>query len=409
MSILEKKNDTMPRIYSVSEFVEHINALVATEVFVVEGEVSGFNLSQGRWVFFDLKDEKNEAKVGCFMMAFRLKVPVENGMKIRVVGTPRVHEKSGQFRITVEAVELVGEGALRRAYELLKKKLASEGLFAPERKRPLPRFPDVVGVVASRESAAYGDFMRIGRNRWAGSTILLAHVQVQGARATPDVVGALNALQSPSPESRIPSPDVIVLIRGGGSLEDLQAFNSEDVARAIFNSRIPVVVGVGHERDETIADYVADVRASTPSNAAELIFPDRNEIEYALDSMNHSMGSRLRQGIASYASDVEHAISRLDAFFRDQTRHARELETRLLATATNWTRRFTDQLASTERLLKSLDPRAVLRRGYSITFAPDGSVLRVTADAPPGSEIRTALAGGQLKSRVVGSQTSLFE
>lgn len=396
--------DVMTRIYSVSEFVAHINTLVSSEVFAVEGEVSGFNLSQGRWVFFDLKDEKTEAKVGCFMMAFRLKMPVENGMKVRVVGTPRVHEKSGQFRITVEAVELVGEGALRRAYELLKKKLAAEGLFAPERKRPLPRFPEVVGVVASRESAAYGDFMRIGRNRWAGAMILLAHVQVQGAQATPDVVAAVERLQSATP-----APDVIVLIRGGGSLEDLQAFNSEDVARAIFTSRIPVVVGVGHERDESIADYVADVRASTPSNAAELIFPDRDEIEYALTSMLYSMKVAVEGKIMSCRAETDRFVTRLDTFFRDRVAHVSTLATRLLTSTSSWIRRFADQVASAERLLKSLDPRAVLRRGYSITFAPDGSVLRTPADAPAGSEIRTALAGGQLKSRVVGSQTSLFD
>ena len=394
----------MSRIYSVSEFIQHINALVASEVFVVEGEVSGFNLSQNRWVFFDLKDEKTESKIGCFMMAFRLKTPLENGMKVRVVGTPSVHQKSGQFRITVEAVELVGEGALRRAYELLKKKLAEEGLFAPERKRSLPRFPEVVGVIASRESAAYGDFMRIARNRWAGATIVLAHVQVQGAQATADVAGAIRRLQSASP-----TPDVLVLIRGGGSLEDLQAFNSEDVARAIFTSRIPVAVGVGHERDESIADYVADVRASTPSNAAEIIFPDRAEVEYALTSMLSTLEARLTGSIATYASEIDHFITRLDGFYRDRSAQARELANRLLASVSSWTRRFADQVVSAERLLKSLDPRAVLRRGYSITFAPDGSVLRDPKVVAPGTEVTTTLAAGQLKSRVVGSQSSLFE
>src|SRR3989344_3282465 len=222
----------MARVFTVSEFIDHINALVATDVHAVEGEISGFNLSQGRWVFFDLKDEKVESKVGCFMMAFKLKTPLEDGMKVRVIGTPKVHEKSGQFRITVEQVELVGEGALKRAFELLKKKLAGEGLFADERKRPIPRFPERIGVIASRESAAFGDFKYF--------------------------------------QTAKPRPDVLVLMRGAGSLEDLQAFNSEEVAYAIFGSKIPVVVGVGHERDESIADYVADLRASTPSNAAEL-------------------------------------------------------------------------------------------------------------------------------------------
>lgn len=393
----------MARVFTVSEFIDHINALVATDVHVVEGEISGFNVSQGRWVFFDLKDEKEESKVGCFMMAFKLKTPLEDGMKVRVVGTPKVHEKSGQFRITVEQVELVGEGALKRAFELLKKKLAGEGLFAPERKRPIPRFPERIGVIASRESAAFGDFKRILGNRWGGVTIELAHVQVQGAQAIPDIVGAFRHFQTMKIK-----PDVLVLMRGGGSLEDLQAFNSEEVAYAIFGSKIPVVVGVGHERDESIADYVADVRASTPSNAAELVVPDRREIEYAVDSMAGNIYRVLVSTIRGMKADVDHFVLRLDRVLRSQVHRADALAVRLISSASSWVVRIRERLEGHLRLLKNLDPRAVLRRGYSITRLVDGKILR-TATVAVGTEIQTTLASGQLRSKVIGRQKSLFD
>lgn len=393
----------MARVFTVSEFIAHINSLVATDVHVIEGEVSGFNVSQGRWVFFDLKDENVESKVGCFMMAFKLRTPLEDGMKVRVIGTPKVHEKSGQFRITVEQVELVGEGALKRAFELMKKKLAAEGLFAEERKRPIPRFPERIGVIASRESAAFGDFKRIIGNRWGGVTIQLAHVQVQGAQAIPDIVGAFHYFQTAKPR-----PDILVLIRGGGSLEDLQAFNSEEVAYAIFGSKIPVVVGVGHERDETIADYVADMRASTPSNAAERAVPDRREIGFAVGSMTRRIHGILTAEIGALKSQVDHFVLRLDRLLRSQVHRAEALAVRLISSASSWVVRIRERLEGRLRLLRNLDPRAILRRGYSITRLSDGTILR-TADVPVGTEITTILAAGQVRSNVVGRQKSLFD
>src|SRR3989344_3613184 len=393
----------MARVFTVSEFIDHINALVATDVHAVEGEISGFNLSQGRWVFFDLKDEKVESKVGCFMMAFKLKTPLEDGMKVRVIGTPKVHEKSGQFRITVEQVELVGEGALKRAFELLKKKLAGEGLFADERKRPIPRFPERIGVIASRESAAFGDFKRILGNRWGGVTIQLAHVQVQGARAIQDIVGAFKYFQIA--KSR---PDVLVLIRGGGSLEDLQAFNSEEVAYVIFGSKIPVVVGVGHERDESIADYVADLRASAPSKAAELVVPDRREVVSSIEYMTRNIRGTLVSEIARMKSVVDQAVLHLDRHLRAEVHRADALAVRLVSASSAWVARIRERLEGTVRMLKSLDPRAVLRRGYSITQFPNGKILR-TANVSVGTEIQTILAVGQVRSKGVGQQSSLFD
>lgn len=209
----------MDKIYSVSEFIDAANELLAFEVWI-EGEVSGFNISQNKWVFFDLKD-KEGAKVGCFMGAWTLREAIEDGMKIRVRGVPKLYGKTGRFSITVQEIQLVGEGALHRAFELLKAKLEKEGLFAPERKRKLPRFPARLGLITSREAAAYTDFMRILNNRWSGLEINFFHTQVQGEEAAPQLVLAINYFNK-----EMPNLDVLVITRGGGGLDDLAAFNS---------------------------------------------------------------------------------------------------------------------------------------------------------------------------------------
>ncbi len=363
------------KVFQVSEFIEFINSLVGAEACVVEGEVSGFGVSQNKWVFFDLKDENAEAKIGCFTTVFKLKVPLEDGMRIRVAGAAKIYAKSGQFRINVEAVELVGEGALKRAYELLLKRLSAEGLFAPERKRRIPRFPEVIGVIASRESAAYGDFLRILDNRWKGVKIELAHVQVQGAEAVPDILNAFKFFNSAKDK-----PDVLVLIRGGGSLEDLQAFNSEDVARAVFSSKIPVIVGVGHERDESIADFVADLRASTPSNAAELAVPDRRDIVYAVLSMASSIEKAFKNEIG-----VKHG--RLTEFAGLLQRYIKE------------------KIAQVDHFLgviKNLDPRKILKRGYALVRARRGTIIRDIAQVDVGEIVDVQLAKGILKGKIIG-------
>lgn len=361
------------KIYQVSEFIEHVNSLVGAEMQVVEGEVSGFSVSQGKWIFFDLKDERGEAKIGCFMTVFRLKTDIADGMKLRVLGTPKVYEKSGQFRVNVEAVELVGEGALRKSYELLLKRLDKEGLFAEERKRSIPRFPETVGVIASRESAAYGDFMRILGNRWGGLRVELAHVQVQGEKAVRDIVGAFNYFNLAKEK-----PDVLVLTRGGGSLEDLQAFNSEEIARAVFSSKIPVVVGVGHERDETIADFVADRRASTPSNAAELVVPDRREIIYAIASMSAGLSKSLQERVEAKKNMLASFAGILQAYVRQNSA----------------------RLESLVAVLKSLDPKAVLKRGYAIARS-GGKILKDAGSVATGDIISVQLSTGTVSGKII--------
>jgi len=393
------------KAYTVTEFIEFLNAAFSEAVFpegvTIEGEVAEYRVSQNKWIWFLLKDE--ESVVSCFATVWQLRTPLEDGMQVKVFGMPKVYPKSGKFSVVVERAEPVGAGALRRAFELLKKKLGDEGLFDAARKRPLSRFPERIGLIASGESAAYSDFLRILGNRWGGVEVNHVHVQVQGQDAERSITSAFAHFNT-HPELA----DVLVLTRGGGSLEDLHAFNSEDVARAVFSSKIPVVVGVGHERDESLADYVADVRASTPSNAAEIVVPDRGEIEAAVDGAARRIGSAMEREMRERLARVDRFVHRLESVvmnavssFRHRLRdfsaamktfgdgiasmqRARiRLTERLVSSATSWANRLTGRLLADERLLSGLDPENVLKRGYAIVRAggralKDADAVRVS-------------------------------
>ncbi len=385
----------MDKIFSVSEFIGEINALLAFPV-AVEGEVSGFGVSQGKWVYFSLKDEKEEAIAPCFMVAWNLKTPIEDGMRVRVYGSPRVYPKSGKFSISVDRVEPVGEGALKRAFDLLKAKLESEGLFALERKRALPRFPERIGVVASRESAAFGDFIRILNNRWSGAVVHLCHVQVQGDGASAQIANAIKYFSTPD----APSVDVIAIMRGGGSLEDLQAFNSEEVARAIFASRIPTVVGVGHERDESIADYVADVRASTPSNAAERIVPSRVDI---LGQIEANV-SHVENSFLALLSDHQHrimaSVATIMRVFTRQSDHYLNLVSIIKLQLGRFGERLVHYKGAVDllsRTVVNLNPERLLSRGYAIVRSA-GKVVKDSASLTKGQRLDIRLGKGSIEA-----------
>jgi exodeoxyribonuclease VII large subunit len=392
----------MDKIFSVSEFIAEVNAALSFPV-VVEGEISGYNLSQGKWVFFDLKDEKVESKVNCFMPVWKLKTALEDGMRVRVYGTPKIHERSGRFSITVDRVELVGEGALKRAFELLFKKLETQGLFAEARKRAIPRFPNRIGLIASRESAAYSDFMRILGNRWGGAEVLLAHVHVQGVEAVGQIKSALKYFSS----ADAPKVDVLVLIRGGGSLEDLQAFNSEDVARAIYGSKIPVVVGVGHEPDVSIADYVADVRASTPSNAAERVAPDRREVEARVNAFAGSVRSGFEHLLADHQHRIHASVESISRVVLAQVARFQRVTDALgayLRRTSETLVHYSDKVALVMRTLKNLHPETVLSRGYAIVRS-GGKVVKVAGSINIGAAIEVRLSKGSLGASVTGVES----
>lgn len=391
------------RILTVTEFLTGINDVLAGVPALVEGEVTGFAIRQERWAFFSLKDD--ESVVECFMPAWKLHVPVEDGMLVRVAGLSGVYVKTGRFRITVERLEPAGEGSLKRAFELLKAKLEHEGLFAIERKRAVPRFPETIGLIASTQSAAYSDFLRILKNRWGRVRVLLADVPVQGDEAVPAIVDALRHFAEQHAISNLKSqvqherPEVLVLTRGGGSLEDLQAFNSEAIARAIFASPIPIVVGVGHERDVTIADLVADVRASTPSNAAERVVPDRrdvaNEVAAMVDAMDAQLGlvvherrNVLDQFMLRGAAFAGCWVSRVDGYAATLAARSDGMRTRTLA-----------RIESAERLLANLNPTKLLARGYSMTTI-NGRVVSDASQLKVHDQLLTKFAHGSAESIV---------
>jgi len=342
-------------LLSVSDFVDLTNQTLeyAYPVVQVEGEVAEFKVIQNKWISFKLKDDG--AVVNCFASVYQMRTPLENGMKVIVVAQPRLNNK-GFFTLNIKAVKPVGEGSIKKGFELLKAKLEKEGLFAPERKRPLPRAPKYVGVIASTESAGYADFIKIINERWGGLKVEVAHTQVQGLPAPDQMIRAIryfNGLDE--------LPEVLIIIRGGGSAEDLSTFNDEPLVRAIAESRIPTLVGVGHEVDHTLADMVSDVRAATPTNAAQIVVPDRNEIIRSAKAQANSVGQLLTQAIDNYSRQTHDNLSA--AFARIQEK----LETTY------------ERLHTLRAMAEQLNPENVLRRGYALIRGEQvvGAVLEV--------------------------------
>lgn len=343
-------------LLSVSDFVDLVNQTLeyAYPSVAVVGEVAEFRVSQGKWISFKLKDDT--ALVECFMSVYQLRIPIENGMRIVVTAAPRLNGKWGKFSLSVRAVKLVGEGSIKKGFELLRAKLKAEGLFADERKRPLPKIPKRVAVITSTESAAYADFCKIINERWGGLAVEVAHTQVQGEPAADQIIRAIryfNGLET--------LPEVLVIIRGGGSAEDLMTFNDELLARAIAESRIPTLVGVGHEIDHTLADMVADCRAATPTNAAELLVPDR-----------HDTIQGVHRQVLTIAAQVSQAIDRYDESVKAQLEHIFQRTHERIEDATA-------RVAVLRMAIDQVNPHNVLRRGYALLKGEQkiGAILEI--------------------------------
>jgi exodeoxyribonuclease VII large subunit len=329
-------------IFSVSDFLASLNQTLeyAYPTIEIEGEVSSFKVNQGKFVFFDLKDQGGS--IGCFMTVWQLRVPIEDGMKVIIRATPKL-TNWGKFSLTVQSIRPSGEGSLKKSFELLKAKLDQEGLFGPERKRPLPYPPKHIAVISSTQAAGYADFIKIIDDRWGGVRVEVAHVQVQGEVAADQIIRAINYFNE-----RDDLPEVIVLIRGGGSADDLAVFNDEQLVHRIASSRIPTLVGVGHEVDVTLADLVADVRAATPSNAAQIVVPDRAEI-------SRTVGSSLSRIVRR----TEYSIDAIDQQVRELLGGAHDSfieRIEMLEVAVERSR----------RILGAFNPLAVLERGYAL-------------------------------------------
>ena len=343
------------QVYSVSDFQAVCNQIMETAFsgVVVEGEVASFKVNQGKYVFFDLKDE--QSSVGCFMMKFALRFPLEDGMKIRVRAVLKL-TNWGKFSLTVQAIMPVGEGSLKKSFELLKKKLTEEGLFAPEKKRPLPELITKIGVISSTQAAGYADFCKILNERWGGLEVQVAHTQVQGMTAADQIIRALKYFNERS------EVQVIAVIRGGGSADDLAVFNDEALVRAIAASKIPVITGIGHEVDESLCDLAADVVASTPSNAAQMLTRDRREI------------------IASMHDDVKRINNLFNTKVDELMRANRDEIVRVGADIVVRIATVENEIAAQRKILDQLNPEKVLERGYALMRgdAEVGNVVEIT-------------------------------
>ena len=345
-------------VFTPTDFAAAVNQTLeyAYSGVLVAGEVTGFKINQGKWVFFDIKDE--ETTIPCFMSVYQLRVPLEDGMKVVVRGIPKL-TKWGKFSLTVNAIKPIGEGSLKKAFELLKKKLADEGLFDEAKKRPLPEPLELetIGVISSTGAAGYGDFIKIINKRWGGLKIKVAHTQVQGMDAPDQIIKALNYFNEHG------NVQVIAILRGGGSADDLSCFNDEALVRAVAGSKIPIITGIGHERDESLTDLAADVRASTPSNAAEILTPDKD-----------AMMSHLSFTITSMIPNI--IYSKADVMVREN--HEKLGSTgRLLISKVEF---FRNDLMQKVKILRASNPEEILRRGYAILSGKisPGSVVKIT-------------------------------
>lgn len=366
----------------------------------VRGEISNYKLYPSGHHYFTLKDESSALK--CVMFkgnATRLRFRPENGMKVLAMGKVSVFPRDGAYQLYCNAMAMDGVGDLYAAFEQLKKKLASQGLFDQAHKKPIPKFPGTIGIITSSAGAAIHDMLRILRKRYPLTKVRLIPVRVQGAEAPGEIAAAIRYA------NYYKLADLLIVGRGGGSIEDLWAFNDELVAHAIYQSDIPVISAVGHEPDVTISDFVADLRAATPSNAAELAVPDRESLSQTLDAMSTAMASALNRQLRSARQHLN-VLSRSAALqsptgYLEQRRQSLSgLKTRLVsAQRQNISLKKHRYVALTSKL-DAMSPLKVLTRGYAITQKDDGTMLRSVSQVSAGDSILIRLQDGALIARI---------
>lgn len=370
-------NNQAEPVFGVSDFVAVFNQTLeyAYPSVAIVGELANLRMSKKRWVYFDLKDDVSSVKF--FGTAQQLPGPLEEGMLLQVRGVPRLHNLYG-FSINVQFMQLVGEGSIKKAAELLQAKLSTEGLFELSRKRALPLIPRKVGLITSAESAAYKDFIKILDARWRGVEILLADVQVQGEPAVGQIIAALNYFNEHGNDV-----DVVVLTRGGGSADDLAVFSTEQVTRAVAASRVPTLVAIGHEVDVSLAELAADRRASTPSNAAEMLVPDRHDVLRHLHGAKKNMMQQLELAVDAKRQSHVRLLSEVEKSCR-QILYSEQ-----------------QQLVARQKLLAVLDPQAALRRGYAV-IRKAGAVVRSTQQLQVADDISVQLVDGIINAKITG-------
>ncbi len=397
-----------PRVFSVSELTREIKMLLEAKypVVWVEGEVSNFRVSPTGHAYFTLKDEFCQIAAVIFRsQLLRLSVDMKDGKRMLISGSIGVYEKRGAYQVIVSRVEERGIGALQVAFEKLKKKLFDEGLFRPEHKKPIPVLPQRIGVVTSPTGAAIRDILNVLERRFSNLHVILYPVRVQGDEAAGEIVSGLAHFnqQAAKPRRKV---DVIILGRGGGSLEDLWPFNEEIVARAIYESEIPIMSAVGHEIDWTISDFVADVRAPTPSAAAEMVVGRKEEIAERIRSLSNTLCHLASMSLSEYRRRVE--LAKQSYVFREPGNLIRQYQQqvddllgKMIVFVRHRLQMGIQSVQSLKSRLQALSPEHVLARGYSITVdVRDRSVVSHVRKARTGGEIRTLVRDGSFVSRV---------
>jgi len=416
------------KVFTVGELTRQIRGALETKFRAVwvQGEISNYKLQPSGHQYFTLKDPR--AQISCVIWRDTIappRQPLVDGTQVQVYGTVTVFEARGQYQLNVQILQTRGVGLLQAKFEALKRKLEVEGLFSPERKRSLPKFPQRLGIVTSPTGAAIRDILNVLRRRAPWLQILINPVRVQGTGAAQEIAVAIRELTLPN-EAFAPL-DIIVVTRGGGSIEDLWEFNEEIVARAIFSSGVPVVSAVGHEIDFTICDFVADLRAPTPSAAAELIVPDIVDLQRRLDGCARVLSRQLLSRVQDAQQRLDHAQEtlqrclshRVDGYERGLLHITRalqahsplreltvrrnrfaDLQRRLVASPARLLDNAKHRFHRIEGILRVLGPNATLRRGYSITMNDRGKIIRTISAVGPKMKIRTRVSDGEFSSEI---------
>ena len=393
------------QVLTITQLNEYIRSRMDADPLLtqvaVKGEISNYKLYPSGHHYFTLKDEGGALKCVMFKgSALRLRFRPENGMKIIAMGRVTVFPRDGAYQLYCTAMAMDGVGDLYAAFEQLKKRLAAQGLFDPAHKKPLPKYPATIGIITSSAGAAVHDMLRILNKRYPLGNVRLLPVRVQGVEAPGEIAAAIRYA------NHYQLADLLIVGRGGGSIEDLWAFNDERVAYAIYESRIPVISAVGHEPDVTISDYVADLRAATPSNAAELAVPDQEALRQNLDAMSSAMAtalSRQLKGARQHLNVLSQSPAlRSPTGYIEQRRKGLELLTNRLVSAQNRTiSDKTGRFIAAVSKLDAMSPMKVLTRGYSMALTERGEVLRSVHQTEPGERITISLSDGRLSAIVM--------
>ncbi len=401
------------QVLTISQINEYIRNIMDRDGLlsnvVVKGEISNYKVYPSGHHYFTLKDDG--AALKCVMFrgnAFKLRFRPDNGMQVIAVGKISVYPRDGAYQLYCTGMVLDGVGDLYAAFEQLKAKLAAEGLFAPEHKKSILQYPKVIGVVTSAAGAAVHDMLRILNKRYPIAKVKLLPVRVQGAEAPAEIAAAIRYA------NHYKLADVLIVGRGGGSIEDLWAFNDERVAYAIYNSEIPVISAVGHEPDVTISDYVADLRAATPSNAAELVVPDQDALRQNMDSMLSSISTCLERQLKACKQHLNilsasPALQSPFEYLSQKRKTLKLLENRLVAAENQTIHHYNKQFLTNAAKLDALSPLKVLTRGYAMAQSEDGGVIRSVTQIVNGDTIRVRFHDGSVSASVTSVEENMYE